>query len=147
MTGIDFKENWNLVCRRYVDKYKKSLRVQYCETFHTLSAIVYDKFFVPFCAMLFMHLEKLMRGKFIDDSKAFRMLQFCIQGLSANGHSIKIDFEHMFDWSWNPETVQENVYLGNSNKFTRSRRKEVLTWAQTLYLQLEERRQLRQKLV
>lgn len=147
LTGIDFRKEWFKVCRRYREKYGEDLRLQYFQTFYTLSSIIYDKFFVPFCAMLFKHLEELIAGKFIDDSEACRMLQFCMRGLSENGHNIKIDFKFLErnPESFDPETVQQLVYLGNSNKFTRSRQKEVLEWAKTLWQQVERRRQLQRQ--
>lgn len=146
MTGIELTENLGLVSEQYQDKYDKDLREQYCKTFHFLSSIVYDKFFVPFCAMLFTNLNKLMDGKFIDDSEACQMLKFCVQGLSANGYNLKMDIEQLpISAHWCPHTFQEQFYFGNSNKFTRVNRQEVLIWAYPLWEQVEKRRQLQRQ--
>lgn len=78
---LSFTSDFDQVCRKYFEKNKVSLKTVHKNKLYELSAPVYDDFFVPLCTMLFMHLQTLIDGEFIQSKEARKMVLVCLNGL------------------------------------------------------------------
>ena len=160
-TELSFKEDFRKLCKMYFARHLTRLEEVYWKRFYELSAPLYDQVFVPFCAMLFMHLQKLLDGKFLKAREARTMLTMCVDGLckkpfALQGSSrwemlddmgidvhIKVDNIGVHpasnpDWQTFAFFMHNFVYLGTPDKFVLGQRQRVSEWALELYTQLKK---------